>query len=396
MKWTNPGHELDKIGHLLKEKENVYIYGAGKWGEHICNTIIHLLTWLKWQITFIDFDEKKQLSGIMGLSVLSPEVLDTLDKTKSFVVVCADEENLPIMMKNAENAGFVQMQNLFDYWSLLSADLSVHFFYNLDTVYIYSVNMTPSTVCNLNCKGCSALIPYMKKHITYDLDTLCENVDIFFEKVDLVWHFYVGGGEILLYPKLVELIEYIGEKYGNKIISYELVMNGTIIPDDNLCSVFNKYKMRIYLSDYTKNVPLAKKNIEKVFTKLRQFKDIDVVRKCAERWWDFSPDLYNENKYSEEELIKHYTSCNNWCLTLVNKTISSCTLADFAVKAGVVEYRKEDYLDLSKINFHNRSELVEFSCRFINRGYLEFCKRCVGLRNNHNYIESAVQILHNK
>ena len=47
MKWTNPGHEFDKIKHSLKDMENIYIYGAGRWGEHICKIIFSLSKWLK-------------------------------------------------------------------------------------------------------------------------------------------------------------------------------------------------------------------------------------------------------------------------------------------------------------------------------------------------------------
>ena len=35
MKWRNKGHEFDNIGEILKKIDNIYIYGAGKYGEQL-------------------------------------------------------------------------------------------------------------------------------------------------------------------------------------------------------------------------------------------------------------------------------------------------------------------------------------------------------------------------
>jgi len=396
MKWINPGHEFDKIGHSLKNMENVYIYGAGFLGWRACETITSLSKWFKWKITFIDFNDEKQRSGFMGLRVLPQEALYTLDKSKDFVIVCVNEETLPVMIKIAEDAGFLQMQNLFDFESFFYKQLSIHYWYNLNMVCLYNMSIRVSTICNLNCNGCSAFMPHTKKHVIYELDSLYESIDLFFEKVDLVCSFALGGSEPLLYPNLAELIEYVGERYGDKIVSYELMSNGTIIPNDKLCAMFDKYKMRIVLSDYGKTVPLAKKNVDKTVAKLRSFDNIYTDRRSMERWYNFTPNLFNENEHTEEWLRQNYTDCGMCCRYLVNKTITSCAFSHFAEEAGLIKYCKDDYLDLSKINSSNKAELVEFACRFNTRGYVELCKHCVGLRNNRNYIEPAIQILRNK
>ena len=35
MKWRNKGHEFDNIGEILKKIDNIYIYGAGEYGEQL-------------------------------------------------------------------------------------------------------------------------------------------------------------------------------------------------------------------------------------------------------------------------------------------------------------------------------------------------------------------------
>jgi len=203
MKWTNPGHEFEIIGHNLKGMENIYIYGAGFSGWRAYEIITPLLRWLHWKITFIDVDEEKQRSGLMGLKVLSPEALGTLDKSKDFVVVCDNEENKTTMMKNAKDAGFVQMQNLFDFRSFFCTYLSVHFLYNLNMVCIFNMCIGPSSICNLNCNGCVSFMPYRKKHVTYELQSLYKSIDLFFQNVDIVCSFVFGESESLLYPNLL-------------------------------------------------------------------------------------------------------------------------------------------------------------------------------------------------
>lgn len=73
------------------------------------------------------------------------------------------------------------------------------------------------------------------------LDIAKKSADVFFSKYDCVGEFVLIGGEPLLYKNLIEIVEYIGSKYGSKIILFSITTNGTIIPSDELIKICMRY-----------------------------------------------------------------------------------------------------------------------------------------------------------
>lgn len=392
MRWINKGHEFDSVGHLLENKDCIYIYGAGQIGTELCQTLMPLLKWLNWEIAFVDASIEKQRTGLCGFNVICPSVLKNVDKTKSFVVVCASEKNISVMTETAISAGFINRENLFDHYYFLYTYLSVHFLYNFDMVYISSLNIVPSTICNLNCKGCLNFNPFMKKHTTYDLDFLFTDVDALFSAIDIIGRFQITGGEPLLYPKLSELITYIGTNYREKISRFELVTNGTVIPSDNICLCAKKYDMYIIVDDYRNTVEAANKNYKYVINKFKSYK-LQVLENYVPQWFDLTPNINTPRKSTERELVNWFTACENPYATIYNKSISACNYAHYAAKAGIVENNVNDYFDLTKP--FTKRELIEYRLRFNNRGYTELCKYCAKYRFNNNWIKSAVQLNRN-
>jgi len=389
MKWTNKGHEFDSIAYLLNGKKRIYIYGAKQTGMELCKALVPLLKWLNWQIEFIDADKEKQASGFLGFDVLPPERLKSIDKSDGFVVVCASEENTPVMIEAAKNVGFVYMQNLFDHYYFLYTYLSVHFLYNYDLAYFSSLNIVPSTICNLNCKGCLNFTTYIKKHVTYEFSVLTNDVDVLFAAVDLIGRFQITGGEPFLYPKLIELVEYIGGLYRGKIIHFEIVTNGTVVPSDELCAVLVKYAVNIVADDYRNSVELAKEKYPLVLKKLNA-NNISVLENRVSQWFDLTPNLDIAEQYTKQQLTDMFTKCENPYATIVDKSISACNYAHYASKAGVVLNNKSDYFDLTKQ--FSKAELVEFRLRINEKGYTELCNRCAKYRYNRNCIDPAVQM----
>jgi organic radical activating enzyme len=389
MKWSNKGHEFDSVGYLLNGKDHIYIYGAKQTGTELCQILIPLLKWLKWEVTFIDADTAKQQAGFLGFDVLPPTALKQIDKTKSFVVICASEENAPAMFETAEDAGFVKMQNLFEHYYFLYTYISVHFLYSLDMVYIASLNIVPSTICNLNCKGCLNFNPYIKKHVTYELDNLIEDVDILFAAIDIIGRFQITGGEPLLYPNLTDLIKYIGGNHRNKIVHFELVTNGTIIPSDEVCCALKQNSVNVIADDYRKSVELSTEKFPGVIEKLKAY-EIPLLENIAIQWFDLTPNLETLQQLNEKQLVDTFTMCENPYATIVDKSISACNYAHYASKAQIVPNNKADYFDLTRP--FSKAELVEYRLRINERGYTELCSRCARYRYNRNYIDAAMQL----
>ncbi len=55
--------------------------------------------------------------------------------------------------------------------------------------------------------------------------------------VDYCGEFVLIGGEPLLYKELPEVVEYIGNNYRDKIATFSITTNGTILPSAKLRSV---------------------------------------------------------------------------------------------------------------------------------------------------------------
>jgi organic radical activating enzyme len=385
--------KFDSIAPLLNNKRQVYIYGAGGRGLVLGEILIPLNKYLNWDICFVDADKQKQHKGLLGINVFPPDVLAQGDKNTSFVVICATDENAAEMTKAAEQWGYVKNKNLFDLFFFLNTLLSVHFLYNLDMVYISSLNIVPSTICNLNCKGCLNFNPYIKKHTTYTLDSLKEDCDALFDKIDVIGRFQITGGEPLLFDHLVELIQYVGEKYRQKIVRFEVVSNGTIVPSDELCLAMKANTVNVVVDDYRNSIKEVNNHYNIVVETFRKY-DIPVLENYISQWFNLTPYLDVKRALSDDELKALFDRCENPYATLVNKSISACNYAHYAEKAGIIESNSSDYFDLT--TQFSKYDIVAYRLRCNSKGYTELCNHCAGYRNNCNWIAPAVQIPRSK
>lgn len=402
MKWTNKGHEYDSVKDLLVGKTHCYIYGAGWTGGNMLGVGLSLNKILGW--TFHLVDRNKDLQGIhkYGVVIEPLEALEKADKDNSFVIICNGNDTqftrqtMQDMKTICIQAGFESDKNIFLYKDFYMRYLSVHLWYQHHLVYLWSLNICPSTVCNLNCKGCLNFNPYIKQHTTYSLEEVKENVDALFESVDLIGRFQVTGGEPMLYPNLKEIVGHIGKNYRNKMLEYELVMNSTRIPSDELVEEMLKYNMLVYLDDYTDTVPESR---ETRFAIVALFlrRGVRFVDNYIGQWFSLVSNVEIEQLTDEEDLNAHFTKCHTPYTTLENKSISACNYSLYAQKAGLVGYCADDYFQLPAKTDEEKIALIEFRNGYNNRGYVELCKKCKGLTNigETDLIPAAEQIPHN-
>jgi organic radical activating enzyme len=390
MKWTNKGHQFDELGSYFKGISKIYIYGAGKLGAEL----FHLLTFLNYfncEVIFIDEDETKQKSGYFNVSVLAPEEFFISLKDKHVVIVAASSVNTEFIMSKLLSFGYKDNVNCFTKQTFIDF-LPIFSMYTNDKVFFPSISFLPTTRCNLNCEACLAFSPYNKSQKDLDIDDLKADVDKFFECVDYIQLFHICGGEPLLYKKLGELIEYIGDNYKSKIYTIATSTNCTIIPSDKLCEVFKKYNVHIILDDYTETVPQAKQRFESV---IKRFADdnLSYMINKVDRWIDLCPLTTDHSEWSEQKLINYYDSCQNPFQELRDKKLYSCNYASYAMKVGLNLESCNDYYDLSLFTPDMKKELLEFRLGYTEKGYVDFCRKCSGcITINKNFVEVAKQI----
>lgn len=247
-------------------------------------------------------------------------------------------------------------------------------------------------MCNLNCKNCLNFNPFIKKHIIDDFNSVKEDIDIFFDKVDLIYRFQISGGEPFLNRYLGKLIKYINNNYRNKIIHLETVTNGTIVPSDELCDTLKEGNVRLFLDDYRKALNEGEKKYKEVLDKLNEHK-INYIENYAAYWIDLLAIDEKSKPRTDGELELLFNICDNPWSTLRNKKITSCNYCNYAEKAGVCEVDSQNYFDLTTVNEQNKKELIEFRLRFNSRGYVELCKKCAGWTSiNPTMVEPAIQV----
>jgi len=349
-------------------------------------------SWTNWSVSLIDSDRKKQEEGRFGYKVISPEAFFSMEKESYFVIAGAygkagEEIYAGLKAKLPKEAV------IFKSFYFMHTYLSIYFLYIHNIVFFTSENMLPSTICNLNCRDCLNFTPYIKKHFTETLEELKHSVDLFFHAVDLVYRFQITGGEPLLYRELLPLLKYIDENYKEKILRFELVTNGTVVPGDDLCQFFRDKKMHIFLDDYRSALPNGEERYQQVKQKLMAYKVSFEDNYVAEWIRMYIPEEDEQQAEKNElQLRKKYHICNNPWSTLWKGLISSCNYTMYAAKAGLCEWNKEDNYDLAEFTPEKKKELIEFRLRFSAKGYTEFCKKCGGWTDtNDRWCAPAIQ-----
>lgn len=392
MKWTNKGHEFDNVGYLLQGKKNLYIYGAGASTGELIYLLNCLSEFTEWTIKLIDQDEIKQKEGRYGYEVLSPEEFFLMKKKDYFVIAGAEGkigDEIYSILKSKLPSDVVIFKNFY----FIHTYLPIYFAYIHDKVFFASENMLPSTICNLNCRDCLNFTPYIKKHSVEIIDVLKRTVDLFFGAVDLIYRFQITGGEPLLYKDLLPLLEYIDDNYRSKIIRFEIVTNGTIVPSDEMCEFLKQKEMYVFLDDYRMSLPDGNEKYQKVKNQLVKY-NIDFVENYVDKWMRmYIPEEDNGKEIESDTILyKKFMMCNNPWSSLWRGVISLCNYTMYAAKADLCSWNSDEYYNLEEFTPDKKKELVEFRLRFSNKGYTEFCKKCGGWTDiNNRWCEPAIQ-----
>jgi hypothetical protein len=386
MKWTNKGHELDKLGSEYIKITNLFLWGAGKYGMEC----VFFLDWLKpndFKITFVDSNPDKQGKDYCGHDVISPQALFGFgDKKQSAVVITFYNNSLEIM-KMVEEKGFSDRVFFWQLPEIASSNLDngfvrkflcVYYLYKYGKLVSHWTNYLATTKCTLNCRGCLNMTSFIK----HPKDTLFEefrsHIDTVFTKYDYLYAFHFTGGEPFLCKDLLQMMDYITAKYGNKVYDRFIVTNGTVIPSESLFEAIKRNKFWVAITDYTSSAPKIAENLSKLKQELCNH-NIQFTSNTPTDWRDLEIGLVEINFTSEEEIIKHHDTCNLFWHTFQNGKIYTCSYPSFAETAGLYDICDCDYIDIMTAE---KTELLEFEFGYCEKGYGGLCKKCNGFHQN--------------
>ena len=214
MKYNNLQHELDQEATIWSKLENqYYLWGAAGKGTTFIRRYHNKLS-IK---AVADRDSNKQGKKLLGVPIISPEELNMPDAK---IIICT--EAYQEVSKYLKELGLRENIDYIDYKRFAT----IYDWYVEGKVYINRVDISVTNRCTLNCEGCNMLMSYYCNPQDRKLDEIKRDLDAFFEWVDTVEDMNLLGGEPLLYPELVEVLQYIQNNYRDKIVDIYMFTNG--------------------------------------------------------------------------------------------------------------------------------------------------------------------------
>ena len=251
--------------------------------------------------------------------------------------------------------------------------------YSRQKIFLPLVQISLTERCTLRCKKCAHacnLVPRDAEDL--QLKEACQSADMLFSFVDYVQDFVLIGGEPFLYKDLGKVIIYIGEKYRDRIHSFSITTNGTIMPSDNLLNLCKRYNILVRISNYTKALPRLERQYEKMTGALKRNgikfllgnKDID--------WMDYGFEYVNR-KGTPEQLAAVFDACATPCHEVRGDKFYFCVMARSVSENMQRNVGEDDYLDLSELKPGvNNKIFFEYIMGYSEKGYLDMCNYCHG------------------
>lgn len=373
-----------KLSASWRNIDEVIIYGFGK------VTHDNLKFFLKnFHVRYIvDKDKSKCGCEYMGVPVVYFEdVKDDLGKHK--IIISTVNRNAQLIKNELEAIG---LEN-FNHFCSMEVFLTQWFWHIKRQVCLMEVHSTITTRCTLRCKHCNMFMPYYKKQYDYSAEDIINDLKLLFRNVDYIVTYAILGGEPLLNKELPQLIEKVGESFGEKIGNISIITNGMIEPSDELVLAARKYDVLFDFSDYTDVVNYREKFL----------KCVNIIQKAgirynvnkSIRWCDFGfPD--NNCDFGYDELKEHMLSCGPIFHGLNDRKYYYCHISWSADKANLLTTSTDDYVDLEKLaqNDVSKELILKHSNGVIDKGFVKLCKICGGCGNdNKKFVKAAEQMI---
>ncbi len=389
----------DSLDRLLEKNENVYrsidngvwLFGASVFGER-------MLTFLSSNninvIGFIDNDPQKRNSHLMGKTIYSVEDFKNI-YSNELIVLCvrkiSNEEQ--IIQQIMTTIPQVRRELIVTYDLFMDSVVSEYCWKKRGKLVVRVVQISLTERCTLKCKKCAHACNLVDMN-TPDLkvEEVLSGIDVFFEIVDYIEEFVLLGGEPLLYNDLASVVEYLGNRYRNRIGILSITTNGTIIPNDRLLKACREYSVIFRVSDYSSTIDSLKNRYDNFSTVLNQNKVNFNMEKVE--WVDFGFDLIDRGT-DGETLKRVFENCKTPCRELRYNRLYYCMMGRSISENMGYNIGSDDYIDLVKVknsDTKGKYEYLEYTLGFLKKGYVEMCQHCRGKEANKYPITPAEQM----
>jgi organic radical activating enzyme len=290
--------------------------------------------------------------------------IDNFDEVDTKVIITSDEfRNQYKQYLQSKNIKYTWYKNIASIWP---------FEYEKKT-HIFQTDILVTEKCNLNCSHCNMFIPHYEAPSHRSVNTIINDVDLFFQKVDYVSILHLVGGEPFLYPNIDDIITHITRNYVERIDKFIITTNGTATPKDTTIQLLQNSNIILSVSNYSDKLPKLRAKI----TKTIEYYELNNIRHYVRsniEWYDFG-DLRIKKHLEENELIQHFDSCTAPFRGLNNGKFYYCHLNTSAVLTKLFPLSSNDYIDLESTT---SEALIKFDLGYTGLGYITFCDNCNG------------------
>lgn len=237
------------------------------------------------------------------------------------------------------------------------------------------VEMTVTTKCNLRCRCCSNLIPYLPRQEHIPLLENIDNLKRLLDNVHRIYRLKIHGGEPLSYPYLEEFLQFALQE--EKIIDVRISTNGSIIPSASLLNIMKNPKFVLHISGY----PFMKKKAACLMevlhcSRIRYYY-------MEEQTWCCLGDYRYRKERSRTKTMEMISECNmRKCTSYYHGKIFVCSWAAnrFAILG------KEDGIEIKNDGMQN--DIYDF----YEQKYFECCSYCNGITGDSPVIIPGEQL----
>lgn len=373
---------MDEIAALmLDEKNEYYLIGSKEEIEFFYKRTGRYMNTAK-----IVTRLKEESLAFMGQATVAEEDVQISDRT---ILICTTRNRLEYETARSRwhEKGLIENQSFFQ-GELFSM---IYDIYVRDQVRLDRIEIFLTSRCTLNCEKCISYIPYFQRKADVSLEQLKKDADILFRKVDYIYKLKLLGGEGLLYPYLIEYIDYLCEHYRDQIGTIRIGSNGTILPSHEILDMCMRNHVILDISDYSKAVP-DKSRLDEIRALCDKHNVAVEIKRTGEQWLDLGFPNKALDKKCEKQIQEHFLGCAMFCRQFSRGKMWFCCSNFAAVCAGLFPENANDYFDF-ETDF-SKKELLEYEVGYSRLGHTTFCSVCGGCSEEVNpcQVEVAKQM----
>ena len=392
----------DIVKNIKESNQAVVLYGAGVIGEMCAYAFKQNQVKVNY---FCDSAEKKHGKNHLGIKVLSPTELETLNKNTNIFI---SNNYYSFLKKELNEKGF---KNIYDCSPFLNStdfsksNLSINplkverwiafydamvkkeIFKQEGKLYIKSLDVQITEKCSLGCKDCSNLMQYYSKAKDSDLETLLNSIKRFMECVDQIYEFRVLGGDPFMNKSMHKIINFLSSF--KKVNTIAIYTNARFIPKGDNFECLKNPKVILDISDYV----LIDKNKRKADDLIEVLEENNIKYNLARMSvWSDSGRILPFQKRSEEEKQHLFNyCCNSDIISLLHGKLYRCPFSANATNLKAIPVDKTDIVDLNDNSIQLESLKKQIHKLVYEKKYLTACNFCNGRDFSTKKIDAGIQ-----